>query len=252
MCDRCRRSDAERVLRCLQQRRRRSSSSGSGPTASGTQGDPVTGRHTHVRAFPRRRCRPQPDQRSVERLDLHDPADLRPARRGQRLRARARAREVVGHLLRRQDLDLPSARCEVLERRPGHRRGRQVLDRALRRSEDQHQLRDPWCLDRLGRRRRRPHRPGQSQPRRRRLPRQHRDVRRGDRPEEGRRGHGRQGVRRRSGRLRPVHGQGLQARPAHDPGPQPELLARGPAVSRRDRLRVRAGFEHPHARAALG
>ena len=134
---------------------------------------------------------------------------------------------VVGALQGRPRVDVPPARRAVLQRRPGDRRGRQVLDRALRRPEDQRQLRDARLGDRVGRRGRRPHGEDQPEQRRRRLPRQPRDVRGGDRAAEGRRGGRRQGLRREPGRLGPVHGHRVQARPADGARAQPPLLARG-------------------------
>ena len=116
--------------------------SASGETSGTAEGEPVSGGTLTFARGARRRGGAEPDQRSQQRLDLHDPADLRPTGRGRGgRRAGSRPGRILGHLRGRSRVDLPSARGAVLQRRPGDRRGRQVLDRALRRSGDQRRLR---------------------------------------------------------------------------------------------------------------
>ena len=232
---------------------------GGSDSTSGEEGSGRKRRHTgqgrrpQVRPQSGRRRRPQPDQRTEQRLDLRHPADLRPAGRDRRRqRSGPRPGDQMGKLLRRPDLDLPPPRREVLQRRTGHRRRRQILDRTVRRSGNQRQL-----LDARANRSRTStvvdpeDGEGQPQTRRRVVPRQHLDVRGGDPAEKGVRKGRRKRFLEQPGRNRPVQTEGIRPRPEDGARTEPDVLAQRPAVSRRHRLRIRPRRQHPGAENPL-
>ena len=102
-------------------------------------------RHARLRAQSGRAIAEPHRRLRRQRLDLRDHADLRPARRGRRRRvATTGSRRVMDVERGRPDMDVHAARCPVQQRRPGDRRGREVLPGPLEGPRDQHLATAAW------------------------------------------------------------------------------------------------------------